>query len=235
LKPAIRILALRLLAGAWLAWAPSGHAEDTTFAAGAPAHAPRSLDFGAQTPSAQARRLGDWVALTRDNGGLPFIIVDKREARVFVFDRDGRPKGASRALLGRATGDDTVPGIGARRLATITQQERTTPAGRFVAFLGRDFEHDVLWIDYESGISMHRVIRGDPGDRRLERLATSSAQDKRISYGCINVPVRFYEDVVVPSLINTQIVVYILPEVKSVTEVFGIDDDPKTAARSPSR
>jgi hypothetical protein len=181
-------------------------------------------NFLGQTVSADARRVADWVVVSGDNKDLPFIIVDKVQARVFVFDSGGRLRGATGALLGRARGDDSVPGIGRRKLATIRPEERTTPAGRFVASLGHDFTQDILWIDYDASISLHRVITGDPGDHRLARLATTSTLDKRISYGCINVPVKFYDDVVLNAFSGTRGIVYILPEIKTIREVFPMVD-----------
>jgi hypothetical protein len=177
-------------------------------------------DFLGQAVSADARRVADWVLATNDNHYLPFIIVDKIPAKVYVFDNGGHLLGASFALLGKARGDDSAPGIGSKKLSAIRADERTTPAGRFVAFLGRDFQHDLLWIDYDISLSLHRVITGNRGDHRLQRLATSSALDKRISYGCINVSVSFYETVVLTTFANTGGIVYILPEVKTLREVF---------------
>ena len=81
---------------------------------------------------------------------LPFIIVDKPKARVLAFDADGHLLGASPALLGLARGDDSVPGIGERPMADIRPEERTTPAGRFAAEMGRNANgEDILWVDYE--------------------------------------------------------------------------------------
>jgi len=184
----------------------------------------READFRGEAASSDARRVADWVVEGRDNQALPFVIIDKLRAKVFVFDGDGRLRGATLALLGRARGDESAPGVGKRKLHAIRPAERTTPAGRFVASPGRDFQHDVLWIDYDDSISMHRVVTGDPGDHRLQRLSTTSAHDKRISYGCINVPAKFYDDVVISTLGRTDSIVYILPEVKSIREVFAISD-----------
>ncbi len=183
---------------------------------------PRKAQFLGEAASADARRVADWVLAAGDNGNLPFVIVDKREAKVYVFDRGGLLLGATFALMGKAHGDDSAPGIGTRKLADIRADERTTPAGRFVAFLGRDFDHDLLWIDYAISLSLHRVITGNRGDHRLARLATSSAMDKRISYGCINVPVKFYEQIVLQTFAGTKGIVYILPEVKRLQDVFQI-------------
>jgi hypothetical protein len=160
-----------------------------------------------------------------DNAGLPFVIIDKTDAKMFVFDASGRIRGASPVLLGLARGDDTVPGIGDRELSTIRPEERTTPAGRFVAGRGMSTRGvDVVWVDYDSGVSLHRVITNIPHDHRLERLATPTPTDNRISYGCINVPIAFYNEVVNPSFTGTNGIVYVLPETRPLRQVFGSYD-----------
>jgi len=188
-------------------------------AVSAPAFA--QADFRGESASAPARRAADWVVASADNHGLPFVIVDKAAAKVFVLDARGQLQGASPALLGLAHGDRSVPGIGDRKLSAIRPEERTTPAGRFVADLGNDLgEKDILWVDYKDAISMHRVITGNPHDQRLKRLASASIADNRITYGCINVPVKFYEGVVKPAFTGTNGIVYILPEVEPIQAVF---------------
>lgn len=169
--------------------------------------------------SEAARQMADWVVRSGDNHGRPFLIIDKVAAKVFVFRLDGQLRGAAPALLGLARSDETIPGIGKRRLAAITAAERTTPAGRYVAYIGKDLTSDVLWIDYESALSLHRVITTGR-DRRLQRLATATPDDNRISYGCINVPISFYETVVLPAFDKTDGIVYILPEVDTLQETF---------------
>src|SRR5674476_1663356 len=62
---------------------------------------------------------------------------------------------SARALLGSALGDDSVPGIGDRKLSSIRPEERTTPAGRFVAALGLNLGGaEILWVDYDGAVSM---------------------------------------------------------------------------------
>ncbi|MDB5698092.1 MAG: hypothetical protein JWN69_896, partial [Alphaproteobacteria bacterium] len=142
-----------------------------------------------------------------------FLVVDKVEAKVFAFDAQGRLLGSSAALVGVARGDVSPAGIGDRRLADIAPAERITPAGRFEAALGRNLAaKDILWIDYGAALSLHRVATGVPSERRLQRLATPTALDNRISYGCINVPAAFYDGVVLPLFRPANGVVYILPE-----------------------
>lgn len=129
-------------------------------------------------------------------------------------------------LLGAAPGDDSVEGIGARPISDVRPEERTTPAGRFVAERGRNaLGEDVVWVDYAAAVSMHRVRATDPKERRLERLASPTVDDNhRISYGCINVPVAFYEAYVQPTFARYRGVVYVLPEFRSARQVFGTYD-----------
>ena len=184
--------------------------------------APRNADFAAHIASADARLVADWVAQARDNRGLPFVILDKRDARVFVFDAGARLIDSSPVLLGAAAGDDSVVGIGKRPIAEVRPEERTTPAGRFVSQPGRNASgEDVVWVDYDAAVSMHRVRPVDPKERRLERLASNDPAQRRISYGCINVPVAFFDGVVKPVLGAQSAVIYVLPETKDVHAVFS--------------
>lgn len=182
----------------------------------------RVADFGTVTPTDDARWLADWVADARDNGNTAFLIVDKRTAQLHVFDADAIRVASTPILLGAATGDGSVPGIGSRPMASIDMRERTTPAGRFVGERGRNASgEDVVWVDYDAAVSLHRVRLTDPAERRAERLASPSAADNRISYGCINVPVAFYERYVQAIFVQRHAVIYVLPDDSSAQEVFG--------------
>ena len=181
--------------------------------------------------------MADWVVHSGDNRSMPFAIVDKTDAKVFVFDADGRLRGAAPALLGLARGDDAAPGIGSRALSSIRPEERTTPAGRFVAALDRNLKgKEILWVDYDGAVSMHPVVTSKPQERRLQRLATPTPLDNRISFGCINVPAKFFENVVRPAFTGTDGIVYVLPETRSAREVFASYDvehaRPQTASQS---
>lgn len=186
------------------------------------AHRPKRADFEREHASQQARDVADRVVDSGDNHSLPFAIVDKTDARVFVFDVAGKLRGAAPALLGLARGDDAVPGIGNRPLSSMRPEERTTPAGRFVAALDRNMHgKEILWVDYENAISMHPVITTKPAERRAQRLATPTPLDNRISYGCINIPPQFFDKVVRPAFTGTDGIVYVLPETRSAHAVFA--------------
>ena len=122
-------------------------------------------------------------------------------------------------------GDDSVPGIGKRPIAQVQPHERTTPAGRLMAERGHNtLGHDIVWVDYDAAVSIHRVRTSNASEGRLQRLATASVDDKRISYGCINVPVAFYDTYVQPTFATQRAPVYVLPELKPVQQVFGSYD-----------
>ncbi|MCX7173368.1 MAG: hypothetical protein NT159_05475 [Proteobacteria bacterium] len=186
-----------------------------------PAHTAKHANFHREPASRDAVHVADWVVDSGDNQGMPFVIVDKTDARVFVFQGDGSLRGAAPALLGLALGDESIPGIGDRKLSSIRPEERTTPAGRFVASLDRNSHgKGILWVDYESAVSLHPVITSNPRERRLERLTTPTPLDNRISYGCINVPAMFYSNVVNPAFTGTNGIVYVLPEIRTTREIF---------------
>ncbi len=181
----------------------------------------RALDFGDVRAPDDVRRVAAWAVAEADNGRSPFAIVDKRRAQVYVFAATGRLLGTSPVLLGYAAGDHSVAGIGTKAIEDIKPQERTTPAGRFVSEPGKNsLGHDVVWVDYDAAVSMHRVRATNPKERRLERLATPTAADNRISWGCINVPVAFFDETVWPQLGRSRAIVYVLPERSPLAAFF---------------
>jgi hypothetical protein len=183
-----------------------------------------------QAPSGMAAQLAAWVAQAGDNGARPFAIVDKLGAKLFVFDADGRLLGGAPVLVGLARGDDSSSGIGDKALAAIRPDERTTPAGRFVAGFGpARGGKTVIWVDYADAISLHPVVTTNPKEHRLTRIKSSTPEDHRISFGCINVPARFYEAVVLKAFAGGSAIVYILPDTRPLEDVF-----PAFAATMPA-
>lgn len=176
--------------------------------------------------SRDARNLAAWVIDSSDNQDLPFVIIDKKEAKIFVFRPNGIFLAASPVLIGKKIGDDITPGVGQKRLAEINADEKTTPAGRYVGGLGSGLDKsELVWIDYESGASIHPVVTSNHSEHRLERLASSRVADRRITYGCVNVPTLFYKEAIHPTFVNSSVIIYILPEVHSIEMVFGIEAD----------
>ena len=197
----------------------------------------KRANFSSERSSPEAKHVADWVVHSGDNRAaenradddrrLPFVILDKTDARIYAFDAQGNLLAAAPALLGLGIGDTSFDGIGQRKLSTIRAADRTTPAGRFVGFMGHAFvanpkrAEDVLWVDYPGGVSIHRVVKSA---NRMLRMASPTPLDNRISFGCINVPVKFFEDAVRPAFRESKGIVYVLPETRSARELFASYD-----------
>lgn len=195
----------------------------------APAQAAVGVEASASpqsAPSAPARseaatRVADWIAASGDNRALPYIIIDKKAAALFLFDAKGKPRGEAPVLIGVAAGDDATPGIGSKNLAEIGPAERTTPAGRFLAKFGfAAGRQRVLWVDYATSVALHPIPKGTRKERRRERMLSPTAEDNRITFGCINVPIAFYGKSVRPLFQRKGGYVYVLPDTKPLEEVF---------------
>ena len=171
--------------------------------------------------SARVRQLVRRSTATSDHQGLPFAVIDKPAARIHVFSAQAQWLGSAPVLLGAAAGDRSAPGIGAKPLAHIRPHERTTPAGRFVTEPGRNLQgDDIVWIDYDAAVSLHRVRSVSASERRLQRLASPGARDKRISYGCVNAPAAFYDQFIAPWFGRAPGVIYVLPDTEPFATFF---------------
>lgn len=210
---------------------PPGVAQAHVPPPGPRAAAPMRLaDFRDVQPSEEARQLANWAVYTNDHRKHAFVVIDKKDAQVYLFGPDGKLADSTPALLGSAHGDDSAPGVGDKPLSELKPEEKTTPAGRYVAERGLNTHgEDIVWIDYDAAVSMHR-IRPLPGERRLERLASPTIEDNRISNGCVNLPVTFYEDVLSPAVQKYGAIVYVLPETRDAQQMFG-SFDPRTSVR----
>ena len=175
-----------------------------------------------EAASQEARQMADWVVDSGDNKNMPFVILDKKEAKVYVFHAHGGLRGAAPVLLGITVGDDSFPGVGNKPLREVKPEEKTTPAGRFLAASDKNIKGaDIVWIDYDSSVSLHAVVKGTPAERRAERLASPLPSERRISFGCVNVPVNFFRTALLASFKKSDGIVYVLPETRATQQVFA--------------
>lgn len=187
-------------------------------------HPVRRASAPAIIPSDAAKRVAEWVATSNDNHGLPWAVVDKPHAALFLFDPKGKPLAAVPVLVGIAVGDDASPGVGSKRLADLGPAEKTTPAGRFLAKFGLPVEGErVLWVDYATSVALHPIPQ-DAGakEHRRERLLSPTSDDNRITFGCINVPKAFYSRLLSPLFRKKGGYVYVLPDTKPLEDVFPL-------------
>ena len=184
-------------------------------------------DSALPDPAAQAMAIEFAHAVIRhaDAGGRAFGVVDKRAATLWIFDGRGQPLARTPVLVGQAVGDTAPADIGTRPLARVRPHEKITSAGRYITEPGSNTKaEDIVWLDYDAALSMHRV-RNVPGESRTQRLATPSVADNRISFGCINVPASFYDRYVDPLFSRQVGVVYVLPESRPLASLFPFAAD----------
>jgi hypothetical protein len=155
--------------------------------------------------------------------GRPFAIVDKRAATLSVYAADGHLIGRTSALLGLTPGDAEVPGSRGKAPASLTRDERTTPAGRFEAQPGHNLHGErIVWIDYDANLAIHRLRPAPAGERRAQRLVSAKPEDHRITLGCVVVDPEFFERVVLSTLGSGRGgLVYILPEREPLVAASG--------------
>lgn len=180
------------------------------------------LHAAAGAATADTERTHRWIVEAGDHRGRPFAIVDKRAAQLTVFDAGGRAVAETPVLLGQTPGDDSRPGVGLRaQQGRVGADERTTPAGRFEAEPGRNRDGEpIVWLDYDAAFAIHRLRPGTTQALRAQRLASPWPQSRRLSQGCVVVPVAFYETVVAPLLGRGPSVVYVLPETRPLDSVL---------------
>jgi len=183
---------------------------------------PHSKTASAIVPSEAATRVAKWVATSNDNDSLPWAVVDKAHAALFLFAPDGKALGAVPVLIGIAIGDEASPGVGDKKLADLGPAEKTTPAGRFLAKFGMPVAgHRVLWVDYATSVALHPIPKdASPKEHRRARMLSPTSEDNRITFGCINVPKAFYNHVLSPLFRKKGGYVYVLPDTEPLEQVF---------------
>ncbi len=221
-RGAWRFGALLCFAWSWAALAQGASAlSPSPSAAPLPARIDK-LDFAGQPSSADARQMAQWAVDTDHVLGKPFAVVDKQQARIYVFDASGRLVGSAASLLGLAKGDASAPGVGAKVSTGIPPGERTTPAGRFASEPGHNAKGEaIVWVDYDAAVAIHRLRPAPAAERRPQRLASGNPEDRRISLGCIVVEPEFYDAVVAPTLGRQRGVVYVLPDSPEAEPLFS--------------
>lgn len=88
----------------------------------------------------------------------------------------------------------------------------------------------MLWVDYDSVVALHPITTGVPAEKRAERLASASAENNRVTHGCINISPTFYEQIV-RTTFERGGVFYVLPDEASIAETFPEFAQSRAAAK----
>ena len=182
-------------------------------------------DFRNVAVSSGVQHIAEWAVHSGDHKGLPFIVVDKLNAKAVAFDGKGRLLRTTPVLIGMGVGDTFEPGVLEMDMYATKPHQRITPAGRFYADEDRNDKGErVLWVDYDAGIALHKLAPQKTKQRRHQRMASLNPAEHRITYGCINVPPAFYDQVVHPNFRAKGGFVYVLPDSAPLKAVFNSYD-----------
>jgi hypothetical protein len=178
-------------------------------------------DTRQQSLPAEAQRIAEWAVRSGDHRGYPFIVVDKVHAVAAAFDRAGKLLQVTPILIGMGVGDVFEPGVLQMDMYATKPSQRITPAGRFFSEEDLNLEGQrVLWVDYDAGIALHKIPTKRTKQRRQERMKSANPEEHRITYGCINVPPAFYDQVVGRHFRAKGGIVYVLPDSTPLKAVF---------------
>lgn len=157
-----------------------------------------------------------WVQETKDNRGQKYIIADKVSGEMHIMDSRGNVLATMPALYGTQKGDAAVPGQTPAGIFTL--QQRYDVASSFGGDVQQFAEHSdgSIW-------AIHRVLTSNPKQMRQARLNSPTAEDNRVSLGCINVPADMYNKYLKNGFKGK---LYVIPEQRPLGEVFrGIQEN----------
>jgi len=127
-----------------------------------------------------------------DNGDQTFVMVDKARGLIILFEH-GQAVFGGAALTGENDADNLPKDALTEKIARMNAlRYKVTPAGRFTLSRGYEKDYGTL-LDVNEiqgpdwGIAIHKVYLGTPSEHRDARLRSPAAEDKHITFGCINV------------------------------------------------
>jgi hypothetical protein len=178
------------------------------------------------TPPVLTSQESDAGQMANAQGDTTFLMVDKARGRIILFE-NGQPVFAGPALTGQSTADEMPKTELTANFDTLNAPNtKITPAGRYTVQRGFDPEvggplfdiHEIRGKDW--GIAIHQLYLGIPSEHRDVRIMSPSAEDKHITYGCINISTPSMQVLLHELPGKTLIPLYILPEDASQTAAY---------------
>ena len=172
--------------------------------------------------STLAQGVYEAMAPVAEKTGKGFIIADKPNAMMHMFNADGSHFLSDPTLYGKEKGDV----LGA--VSSLEGGQKITPAGKFT-LKARDSHYaggkDLVLVeslDATGYIAIHAADVSTPSERRLERLASETTEDNRISYGCINTAHATFINKIAPHVAEFDGgLIFVLPDATEKTaEIF---------------
>lgn len=126
-----------------------------------------------------------YIQTNRDTQGKPYIIADKTKGELYLYTGDGVLQTTTPALFGKEIGDTTGKVTPAGKYPLTYSTVETEGYGGTAQVMGEVS-------DPNNVLAIHRVYTKYPSEKRQARLDSKTADDNRISHGCINVPNDFF-------------------------------------------
>jgi|LakMenE18May11ns_1017448.scaffolds.fasta_scaffold9938680_3 hypothetical protein len=122
----------------------------------------------------------------------PVIIADKKQATISVFYPETGQKITQPALFGKVKSDKLDMNV----YDYPSKTNYVTPSGSFKTsktFSWRLGEDMLVFIKGQNAVAaIHPLWKGNPDQKRIERLKSPQIDDNRITGGCINVDSDFF-------------------------------------------
>jgi uncharacterized protein YbcI len=165
--------------------------------------------YGAMAPVAM--KTGKW-----------FMVADKPNGMLHIFKEDGSHALSDPTLYGKDKGDVLD------KVSSLEGGPKVTPAGKFTMkespadYAGKTSLILVESKDHTGYIAIHAADVSTPSENRLGRLDTPTAEDNRVSYGCINTKHDTFIKKIKPNIASLDGgLIFVLPETaESTAEMF---------------
>lgn len=175
----------------------------------------------AQVPADAAAKMSDLaknvyskMAPVAAKTGKGFIVADKPNGMIHVFDVNGKTLVQEPALFGKDSGD-----------TMIGYPYKITPAGEYKLNVAKWDEYvggytvDLMDKDELIVVSLHAAYLAHPEERREARLATPTGADNKISGGCINTTHDTFLNKIMPNFAKIDGgMIFVLPDNQANTE-----------------
>jgi len=176
--------------------------------------------------------------------GKWFMVADKPNGMLHIFKEDGSHFISDATLYGKDKGDVM------EAKSSLEGGAKITPAGKFTMkespadYAGKTSLILVESKDYSGYIAVHAADVSTPSERRLARLETPTAEDNRISYGCINTKHETFINQIKPHINELDGgLIFVLPDATETTagmfapetEVVERTETPATAKAETGR
>jgi hypothetical protein len=170
-----------------------------------------------------AQSVYESMAPTAQASGKGFMVADKPNGMLHVFNADGSMLVQDAALYGKDVGDVES------KVSSLQGGAKITPAGKFMLSTTVDSEYaggmrlDLVETSSPDGvIAVHAAWLGNAKDAREARLKSPSAADNKISYGCINTTHDAFLKSILPNIDKFNGgMLFILPDATAMTaEMF---------------